>query len=247
MAASLARLAAALALCGALTAAQARADERNCSVPPEVLASDAKLPLLAERLKARQAVTIVAIGGSSTAGIAVPTPAQAYPERLRDALTRRYPGTPIQVINKGVPHQAAGEVFARFDKDVLAEKPDLTIWETGTIEAVRGLDIDAFTATLEDGLAALHQHHIEAILVNMQYSRRTASIIDFEPYVNAMRRLADLNEVYLFPRLEIMRFWSDNGTFDFEDVPKADRAALAASVYDCLARQLAEAIGLATQ
>jgi hypothetical protein len=62
-----------------------------------------------------------------------------------------------------------------------------------------------------------------------------------------MRRSADLNEVYLFPGLEIMRLWSDDGTFDFDDVSKADRATLAASDYGCLPRQLAEAISLAAQ
>jgi acyl-CoA thioesterase I len=247
MTASPVPLFAALAFCGALALAPACAEEHDCSAPPELLESDARLPFLAERLKAHQPVTIVAIGGSSTAGIAAPTPAQAYPARLQDALTRRYPGVPIRVLNKGVAHQAAEEVLARFDKDVVAEKPDLAIWETGTIEAVRGLDIDAFTATLENGLAALREQRIEAILVNMQYSRRTASVIDFEPYENTMRRVADLNDVYLFPRLEIMKFWSDNGTFDFEDGLKADRATLAVSVYDCLAQRLAEAIGLVTR
>ena len=135
----------------------------------------------------------------------------------------------------------------RFAKDVIAEDPVLVIWETGTTDAVRGVDVDAFTATLEAGIAALRAHDIEIMLVDMQYSRRTASIIGFERYLATMHRVADVEEVYLFKRFDIMKFWSDNGIFNFEDVQKGDRARLAAEVYDCLARRIADAIDYAAQ
>jgi hypothetical protein len=85
------------------------------------------------------------------------------------------------------------------------------------------------------------------MLVDMQYSRRTASIIGFDRYLATMHRVADVQEVYLFKRFEIMHFWSENGTFNFEDVPKADRGRLAAEVYDCLAHRIADAIDYAVQ
>jgi hypothetical protein len=62
-----------------------------------------------------------------------------------------------------------------------------------------------------------------------------------------MQRIADVDDVYLFKRFDIMKFWSDNGIFNFEDVQKSDRARLAAEVYDCLARRIAEAIDYAVQ
>jgi len=235
-------LAGAVALGLLFFAGAATAEETQCQAPPELLASEAKLPRVAQHLKERKPVTIVAIGGSSTAGNAVPSPAQAYPARLEAALTKRYPGVPIRVLNKGAPHEDAQQVLARFPRDVVAENPDLAIWETGTIEAVRRMDVESFATTLDEGLALLYAQHIDAILVNMQYSHKTAAVIDFDPYLDTMRRVADLNDAYLFPRFEIMKFWSDNGIFDFETVPKADRPSLATKVYDCLARQLADAI-----
>jgi acyl-CoA thioesterase-1 len=235
-----------LALPGARFAA-AQEQEKDCAAPAELIQDDPKLPLLAARLKQRKPVKIVAIGGSSTAGAAAQSPLQSYPDRLEETLTQLFPDVEITVVNKGVPRQTAQEMVDRFAKDVLAENPVLAIWETGTTDAVRGIDVDAFTATLEAGIAALRARDVEIMMVDMQYSRRTASIIGFDRYLATMHRIADVEEVYLFKRFEIMRFWSDNGTFNYEDVQKGDRTRLAADVYDCLARRIADAIEYAVQ
>jgi acyl-CoA thioesterase-1 len=227
--------------------AAAQEQEKDCAAPSELIQDDPKLPLLAARLKQHKAVKIVAIGGSSTAGAAAQSPLQSYPQRLEETLAEHFPDVEITVVNKGVPRQTAQEMVDRFAKDVIAEDPVLTIWETGTTDAVRGIDVDSFTATLEAGIAALRARDIEVMLVDMQYSRRTASIIGFDRYLATMHRVADVDEVYLFKRFEIMRFWSENGTFNFEDVQKGDRGRLAADVYDCLARRIADAIDYAIQ
>jgi len=39
-----------------------------------------------------------------------------------------------------------------------------------------------------------------------------------------------------------MKYWSENGVFNFTDIPKEQRAPLAAQVYECLAERLADAI-----
>jgi acyl-CoA thioesterase I len=227
--------------------ARAQEQEKDCAAPAELIQDDPKLPLLGARLQQHKAVKIVAIGGSSTAGAAAQSPLQSYPERLEAALSERYPDVEITVVNKGVPRQTAQDMVDRFATDVIAENPVLAIWETGTTDAVRGIDIDAFVATLEAGIAALRAHDIEVMLVDMQYSRRTASIIGFERYLAAMHRVADVEEAYLFKRFDIMKFWSDNGIFNFEDVQKGDRVRLAAEVYDCLAHRIADAIDYAAQ
>jgi len=227
--------------------AGAQEQEKDCAAPAELIQDDPKLPLLAARIQQHKPVKIVAIGGSSTAGAAAQSPLQSYPQRLEEVLAERYPDVEITVVNKGVPRQTAQEMVDRFAKDVIAENPVLAIWETGTTDAVRGVDVDAFTATLEAGISTLRAHDIEVVLVDMQYSRRTASIIGFERYMATMHRIADVDEVYLFKRFDIMKYWSDNGIFNFEDVQKSDRARLAADVYDCLAHRIADAIDYAVQ
>ena len=75
--AALAGLAVTVAMIGG-----ARADSDDCATPPDMLEANAKLPHLAERLKARQPVTVVAIGGASTIGQAAGSPDLSYPHRL---------------------------------------------------------------------------------------------------------------------------------------------------------------------
>jgi acyl-CoA thioesterase I len=225
----------------------AAADADKCSAPAELIHDTPKLPMLGDSLRRHAPTKIVVIGGSSTAGAAVQSLAQAYPARLQEELLRRHPGVPITVANKGVPRQTAQEMVDRFASDVVADAPVLAIWETGTTDAVRGIDVEVFSSVLEAGVAALREHHIEVMLVNMQYSRRTASIIGFDRYLEAMQRDSDVDEVYLFERFEIMKYWSDNDVFDYENVPKDERSRAAATVYDCIGKRLADAIDFAAE
>lgn len=234
-------LLAALAM-GALPAPPAAA-RPDCAVPPELLQDDPRLPLVAEHLRDKRPLTIVAIGGASTAGTAAGNPEKdGYPRRLEDALRRRHPEVPITVLNKGVSHQTTQEMVDRFPRDIYPMAPTLVIWETGTFDAARNVDVDAFATALETGLAELREHKFDIMLMNMQYSSSTASVINFEPYLDTMQQRADVDDIYLFRRFEMMKYWSEEGVFQFADVPKERRAALAGEVYDCLGERLADAI-----
>jgi len=219
----------------------------QCTVPPDLVASDPTLPGLAKRFHDRQPVVIVVIGGASTAGIAAGGPANAYPQRLQEALARRHPGVSITVINQGIPRQTTRDMIGRFSADVLAAKPNLVIWETGTVDAVRAVEIDEFAAALDEGITALRAGGAAVMLVNMQYNPSLDSVIDFGPYLDALNRAADLDDVYLFDRYQIMRYWSDNGRFNVVDVPSGKQAALAGEIYRCLGETMAGAIDRAAR
>ena len=224
-----------------------RAATPDCAVPAELLRVEAKLPRLAKRLAAGQPVTIVAIGGGSTFGGAAGGPDLAYPRRLQVALAALYPKVPITVINKGVPRQATDEMLGRFAVDAFAADPTLVIWETGISDAVRGVEIDDFAASLETGIDRVTARGIDILLVDMQFSHRASALIDFDRYLSALHRVGDLKEVYVFPRYGMMRYWSEEHMFNLDDVAASERGRLAAAVYDCLGRRLAEAIRLAVR
>src|ERR1700689_2825327 len=164
-----------LVLVAAMAPAAARlaaaAESPACVLPGEILQVDPKLSLTAEKLRTKTPLTLVAIGGASTAGTAAGAGAEfAYPHRLEGGLRERHPGMTITVINKGVPRQTTQEMVGRFAKDVVAANPTLVIWETGTVDAVRGNDVDQFADALAKGIAALRQHNFDVLLVNMQYN-----------------------------------------------------------------------------
>ena len=41
---------------------------------------------------------------------------------------------------------------SRMDREVIAWKPTLVIWETGTTDAVRGTELDEFRQTIQAGI-----------------------------------------------------------------------------------------------
>jgi acyl-CoA thioesterase-1 len=206
-----------------------------------------KLPHLAARLHAHEPVNIVAIGGASTTGTAAGSPDLAYPHRLQLALAKFFPDVPITVVNKGVPRQSTRQMVGRFATDVIPEDPILVVWETGISDAVRGIEVDDFASGLQAGIDEIKNRSIDILLVDMQFSRSTATVIDFERYLTALHRVANLNEIYVFPRYEMMRYWSEQNMFNFDEVAAEERARLAARVYDCLGHKLAQAIRLAVQ
>jgi hypothetical protein len=253
------RLAAAVAVCGALfgvfgaaSAAaapsetapteQGGAERPACGVPPDTFEAVPGLPHLAAAIHRGKPVRIVVIGGGSTKGAAAGAPENAYPSRLQAALQKRFPEVPITVVNLGVPRQTARQMIDRFPTEASKDKPALIIWEVGTSDAVRGVDIDDFTAALQAGIDLAKNQAIDLMLVDMQFSRRTTTVIDFDRYLDTIRRVGEVNGVHVFPRFALMRNWSDENVFDYEDVPESERARLAAQVYDCLGRALAEAI-----
>jgi lysophospholipase L1-like esterase len=241
-----------LLLAAVLAAGMARAmaaeSGSDCHVPGEFVADDPKLKVTAEHFRAKQPVTIVAVGGASTAGTAAGNGDQyGYPRQLEQALRRRHPGLAITVVNKGVPRQLTEQMVERFSTDVIPADPTLVIWETGTVDAVRGIDVDQFTDAVQQGIAALRQHNFDVMLINMQYNPSTGSVINFEPYLEALNHVSDLDDVLLFRRFDIMKYWSESGVFDFVDVPKERRVQLAEEVYRCLGESLAEAIDHAAE
>jgi lysophospholipase L1-like esterase len=222
------------------TSAGAFDQEQECSVPERFYTFEPSLTKTAKALATGREVVIVVLGGSSTLGLAAGATALAWPARLGSVLTDRFSSARIKVINRAVPRQMAKQVVERLDRDILSLKPTLVIWETGTMEAVRGVDVDAFRETVRAGIDELRAAGVEVVLMNMQFSRETDSMIYFEPYLVAMAQVADATDVPLFRRHGIMRYWAEGGVLDFRVRDDKKRRELAVRLYDCIGRAMAD-------
>ena len=117
---------------------------------------------------------IVAIGSSTTAGDGN---IKAYPERLLAFLQAEYPNAKIIMVNQGIGGQEAPSELQRFDTDVIAEKPDLVIWQVGTNAVWQSPDqkppppsFDETTGAIRDGLVKLRaETQADVILMDLQY------------------------------------------------------------------------------
>lgn len=214
----------------------------RCEVPPDLIPDTDPLPHARKMIKSEHRLRIVALGSSSTLGLGASDSEAAWPARLQAVLAAHLPGVEVRVINRGIARQSAQQMLDRLDSDVIAEKPALVIWESGTAEAVRGGDVDEFIDALLSGVDRMADKGIDVILMDTQYSRSTAEIINFEPYIAAIDQVAAMRGVDRFPRSAIMHYWVDADRFRFAGVLGPVARQTADQVYDCLGHLLANTI-----
>jgi hypothetical protein len=149
-----------------------------------------------------------------------------------------FPAATISVVNLAKPRLTAADMVERFEKEIIPLAPALVIWQTGTVDAVDGIDLTDFRATLQSGLNRLRAVS-EVVVMDPQFSRRTRAMIDFEPYESVMREVADANDVPMFPRSDLMRAWSEAGEFNYSVADKDERREMARRLYACIGNALA--------
>ena len=227
-----------ISLAGLLTAAPARAEDApaSCEVPPYLLTSESSLPKVAEAVKSGHSLDILVVGSRSSTINA--SDGSGYPGRLQAALRDKLPAVPMNVSVELQVKKTAGEVAGGLVKLLEAKKPTLVIWQTGTVDAMRSIDPDDFRAAVSEGLAALQNAGADVVLMNLQYSPRTETMISASPYLDNMRVVAQQHEVPLFDRFAIMRHWNDQGDFDLFSASHG--IELAKRVHDCLGRALSK-------
>ena len=214
----------------------------SCAAPPVLSAIDAALDRTASRIEARRPVTIVAMGSSSTQGVGASSPAMSYPSRLEQELADRFPGVDIRVINHGVGGQDVGEELIRLDRDVIAEYPDLVIWQVGTNAALRRDDVSADEQLIRRGVAVMKEHGIDVVLMDLQYAPRVLARRASADMERLIAEIALRTYVGLFHRFEIMKEWDRTRQLAPAAMIGPDGLHMTDASYGCLANQLAEAL-----
>jgi hypothetical protein len=216
------------------------ADDGACAVATNLVSSDVALSHVAEAIHKAHQLDIAVMGTGSSILPSSTGADLAYPARLQVTLAKRLPGVEIKVSSYARMKQTAAEMASGFAKVLTGARPALVIWQTGTVDAMRGIDPDEFRASLEEGVAALQSKGSDVVLMNMQYSPRTESTIALNTYADNMRWVAQNREVPLFDRFAIMRQWSELGTFDLYGATR--NLETAAHVHDCIGQLLSDLI-----
>jgi lysophospholipase L1-like esterase len=226
-----------LLLAALLPLGPALAQDGACETGKSLIPAEATLPRAAAAVAQRHSLNIVVLG---TASSALPGPAgeqAAYPARLQAALAGLLPGVAVKVIPAINARQTAAEMTEQELPRIAQQKPTLVVWQTGTADAIRGIDPEEFRTTLDDGVEMLQTEGVDVVLMNMQYSPRTDSMISVTAYADNMRWVALQHDVPLFDRFALMKRWADLGTFDLYDARK--NTDIAERVHDCIGRLLA--------
>lgn len=213
-----------------------------CFTPEDMVASEAGLTRIGERIYDAAPISIVAFGSSSTFGTGASSPGASYPSQLQDMLRQSLPRSEVTVENRGVPGERSAEMLARLGRDVLDQNPDLLLWQLGTNSTLTGADIAQFTADVERGLAQMRAARIDVVLINPQYAPAVLASAEHATYLTKIATIARERRVALFRRFDAMRYWQDVNRMPAESLTGPDGLHMTDLGYTCLARSLARMI-----
>jgi acyl-CoA thioesterase I len=228
----------------ALTAGAATADNPAppaCAAPPALTRIEPALARAAARIEQAKALTIVAVGSSSTAGSGASAPSLSYPSRLEAALKELLPGVEIRVINRGKGGEDAAEELERLGRDVIAEHPDLVIWQVGTNAVLRRDDLETDEVLLRRGVSLLKQGKSDVVLMDMQYAPRVIERRSYAVMQQLIAEIAHHTGVGLFRRFALMQYWQAQRP-ESPRMIGADGLHMTDAGYGCLAASLAKAL-----
>lgn len=237
------RSALALAACLAFSvlsiagAAPALADAR-CAVPDALTAVSDPLPRLAARLRGSEPVRVVVIGTGSTAGMGMPRPELAYPQQLATQLGKRFPKSTIELKTIAERGQPAQQQLVAL-RAALRAKPALVIWQTGTVDAVQGVEPAAFGEQLTTGIDLVRGSGADVALIDMLFSPRSTALTNFKPYLEYMQQIASVQDVVLFDRYQMMDYWHAEQRIDLNAENKDEQGRVTEFVHGCLAELMA--------
>lgn len=163
------------------------------------------LPRLTRLLREGKGVRIALFGSSTIEGVGASTPAHALPAIMHAVLAPFAPGG-VEVIGHGVGGDDAEAMHARVG-GMLADRPDLIVWQTGSNDPLRGDDVGAFIARTRDDLAQMRASGADVVLMDQQYCPVLETCPAFPAFREAVHHIAQQDHVPLFTRYVRMKSW----------------------------------------
>jgi acyl-CoA thioesterase-1 len=213
-----------------------------CTAPAGLVHLSRPLSRTARLLAAGKPIKIVAIGSSSTAGAGASSTAATYPNRLEAYLKERFPQRTITVINHGVNGTEARDMIARFDQDIVADHPDLVLWQLGTNSVLRDHVLSDAPALINEGLSKIKAFGVDVILINPQYAPKVLAKPEVEHMVKIIATVSGQANVNLFDRFAVMQHWRVGENMPFSAFLSADELHMNDWSYACVAKLLGGAI-----
>jgi hypothetical protein len=221
-----------------LAAAPGRAAADGCDVPDNLVETFARLPRVGLSVKHDHKLEIMVLSAAPKfSGEA--SSLKSYPYYLENELREQLKGTDVHVFAQSEPRKTILEMIKDLPHIISERHPVLVIWQTGTVEAMRGIDPDGYGRALDSGVAALQSGDADVVLVNQQFSPRTDFMFDGGPYTENMRWVSQTRDIPLFNRYEVMKYWGETGAFDLTALKNDGTYE---KVHRCIGRLIADLI-----
>ena len=221
--------------------------DNACGAPMEFVTANAPLAQLAAAITAGGPVEVLAVGSATTVGAVTSTglhtsgeQGAAFPWHMIGALHAALPNVQFHLTVRGGRGMTAEDMLPLLQAALKQQHYPLVLWQTGTVEAVRGLQPDRMRDVLHTGADAVRDAGGDLVLIDPQFSRFLRANTDLDPYEGVLEQVTTMPGVALFRRFDLMRAWADAGGVDLERTPKADRDKALDTLNQCLGEALAQ-------
>jgi acyl-CoA thioesterase I len=190
-----------------------------------------------------QAMTIVAVGSSSTEGIIRNARNKIYPAALQTSLTKLWPQADVKVINKGKGGETMPETIARFESDVIALKPSLVIWQLGVNDVLRFNGLEGRREEIQAGLKLLTDKGIPVVLLDLQYAPmviKDPDALPMQALIDDAVRKGPKGRVFHFKRFAAMKQLADRHQVPMAEMTERDDLHMTDAMHSCVGALLAE-------
>jgi hypothetical protein len=126
------------------------------------------------------------------------------------------------VLNRGVNGEEVTDILARLETAVIAERPDLVLWQVGTNSVLRDVAFEPHVAGLHEGLVCLKATGADVVLIDPQYAPKVISKPACDGMVSLIAATARAEHVGVFHRFELMRHWHEAEHLPFETLVSQD-------------------------
>lgn len=224
-----------------LIAEMASAQPAGCEAPDAYVEPYFKATKAALTLRSSKALDILVVS-SAPSQTRLGDKLKTYPLFLEAALKEQLPDYAIRVAVYAETRKTLKEILAGLPRALESHKPGLVIFQTGTVEAIVGVDPDKYERKLEAFIEVVRKSGADIILINPQFSPRFSFAANAGALNDRIRRVASYSDTPLFNRYDIMRHWSENEVFDFNAIKNNGTYE---AVHRCLGRLLAEFVSRA--
>lgn len=223
------------------------AEAPGCTGSADMVMRDIVLPRARTAVAAGKGLSILAVGGSTTAGTAAGAAEHSYTARLAARLAATLPGVDVRIATSAMAHRSARVMADQLDADIAASRPDIVIWGVGGLEAGRHQPIERFAGTLARGIDKAGAAGADVILMDVLYAPSIARVVDLTTYRDATATTAQAHGAMVLDRHDLMRRWSEAGVVDLDATDPGVRIGVARKLFDCFAAILADGITAAVR
>jgi acyl-CoA thioesterase I len=209
----------------------------SCSAPDATVSSLAPLPNLAEILKQRPTVRVLAVGNWISVGMGAQ---HRFTDELEEILERSIKGLDLVFTHRGVSGERASTTSERIKEEIGLLDPDLVLWQVGTYDALSRVPEAEFEATLSAAVEWIKDHKKDLVLVGLQYSTALSKNAHYRAIKDAVSRVAARHNVLVVRRYEAVQFIA---TANREQSRLAkDEFSMTELGYKCMAEHIARAL-----